>query len=175
VFIIYETTLELETCDLVHHVICRCRKHQQLASQEGGFVVCFPLNILMVHSSTLVVTTNGEHLTCGGFSLGETVCFGILEFIAVCFGSLSHSPEENDSVTVSVGMARSGSSLLHTILKDSIDKFYIASSGEGSSGFLVSWRHNMMTPPVPITTTPSPDDAPIPSTIATVPLQTIVL
>jgi hypothetical protein len=116
----------------------------------------------MVHSSKLVVTANDEHLTCGGFSLSETICFGILEFIAICFGSLSHSPEGNDSGTVFVGTARSGSPSLHTILEDSIDKFYIASSAEGSSGFPVSWRRNMVTPPVPITTTPRPDDAPIP-------------
>jgi hypothetical protein len=56
------------------------------------FAVCFPLNVPMVHSSTLVVATNGEHLTCGGFSLGETICFGILEFVINCFGSLSLSP-----------------------------------------------------------------------------------
>jgi hypothetical protein len=47
--------------------------------------VCFPLIISMVRSSTLVVTTDGEHLGCGGFSLGESVRFGSLEFIVDCF------------------------------------------------------------------------------------------
>jgi hypothetical protein len=45
----------------------------------------------MVHSSTPIVTTDGESLTCGGFSLNETICFGSLEFIANYFGSLSLS------------------------------------------------------------------------------------
>jgi hypothetical protein len=36
----------------------------------------------------LAITTDGERLTCGGFSLGETVCFGSLKFIADYFGSL---------------------------------------------------------------------------------------
>jgi hypothetical protein len=40
----------------------------------------------MVHSSTLTITTDSERLTCGGFSLGETIHFGSLEFIANCFG-----------------------------------------------------------------------------------------
>jgi hypothetical protein len=47
----------------------------------------------MVHSSTLVVTTDGEHLTCGGFSPGETVRFGNLEFIIDFFDNLSLSPK----------------------------------------------------------------------------------
>jgi hypothetical protein len=47
----------------------------------------------MVHSSTLAVTTDGEHLIRGGFSLGETVHFGSLEFIVDCFSSMSLSPK----------------------------------------------------------------------------------
>jgi hypothetical protein len=50
----------------------------------------------MVHSSVLAVTTNSEHLTCHGFSLGEIICFGSLEFVANYFGGLSLSPKEID-------------------------------------------------------------------------------
>jgi hypothetical protein len=39
----------------------------------------------------LVVATDGERLTCGGFSLGEIVSFVSLEFIADCFGGLTLS------------------------------------------------------------------------------------
>jgi hypothetical protein len=47
----------------------------------------------MVHSSTLTVTTDGEHLTYSGLSLEETIHIGSLEFIANGFGSLSLSPK----------------------------------------------------------------------------------
>jgi hypothetical protein len=50
----------------------------------------------MVHSSMLAITTNGERLMCGGFSLSETVRFGNLEFIADHFDNLSLSPEGSD-------------------------------------------------------------------------------
>jgi hypothetical protein len=82
----------------------------------------------MVHSSMLVGTTEGEHLTYGGISLGETIHFGNLEFSAHYFGSLSISPNGKDSGTIFVGTARNGSPSLHTILEDSADEFYIASS-----------------------------------------------
>jgi hypothetical protein len=95
--------------DLVEPIYCRCRKHRELARQDGGFVVRFPLNISLVHSSALVVYTDGKHLTCGGFTLGETIRFGGIEFIADCFGSLSHSHKGNDSDTIFVGMTHKGS------------------------------------------------------------------
>jgi hypothetical protein len=78
VFIFHVTTLELESCELVDPIICWCRKQQQLACQEWGFVACFPLIVLMVHSSTLAITTDGERLTYDGFSHGEIVHFGSL-------------------------------------------------------------------------------------------------
>jgi hypothetical protein len=42
----------------------------------------FPLDVLMVQSSMLIISTDGERPMCGGFSLGETICFESLEFIA---------------------------------------------------------------------------------------------
>jgi hypothetical protein len=46
----------------------------------------------MIHSSTLAITTNGECLICGGFSLGKIVRFGSQEFITDNFDNLSFSP-----------------------------------------------------------------------------------
>jgi hypothetical protein len=93
--------------DLEHPIICWCRKHQQLAHQEGASVAWFPLDVLMIHSSTLVVTTDNwrtkKRLTCGGFSLNETIRFGSLKFITDCFGGLTISPR-GDSGSIFVGM-----------------------------------------------------------------------
>jgi hypothetical protein len=139
VFIVHETILELEMCDLVHPLICQCKKHRQLAR--------FPLDVLMVHSSTLAITTDGEHLTGGGFSLGETICFRSLEFIADYFGLLSLSPKGSNSDAIFTGITHSRSPSLWTILEKSIDEFYMTSSGDGSSGLPLPQRHSMGTLP----------------------------
>jgi hypothetical protein len=47
----------------------------------------------MVPSSTITIAADGEHLTCGGFSLGETICLGNFEFITDYFNGLSLSPD----------------------------------------------------------------------------------
>jgi hypothetical protein len=109
--VIRETTSKLETCDLDHPIICQCRKHRQLARQEGGFTSCFPLDVLMVHSSALAVAVDSKRLMCGGFSLDETVHFASLEFITDCFGGLSLFPKGSDSGAIFVGTTYSGSPL----------------------------------------------------------------
>jgi hypothetical protein len=101
--------------------------------------VYFPLNILMVHSSTLiVVAANGKHQTGGGFTLDETIRFGSLKFITNHFGNLSLSDEENDSVTVFMGMAHNGLPSLHNILEESADEGDTTSNRGGSSSFPIS-------------------------------------
>jgi hypothetical protein len=45
----------------------------------------------MVRSSALAVTTDGKHLTCGGFTPGQTIHFESLELITDGFRSLSLS------------------------------------------------------------------------------------
>jgi hypothetical protein len=57
----------------------------------------------MVHVSMLTITIDGERLTCSGFSLSETVCFGSLDFITNCFSSLSLSPKGSYSGTFFMG------------------------------------------------------------------------
>jgi hypothetical protein len=127
----------------------------------------------MVHSSMLVVTTNGECLTYDGSSLSETIRFESLEFIADCFINLSLSPKGSDSCVIFMGTTHSGSPSLCNILDDSTDEFYMASNREGSSNLPVSRRHSMGTPPAPIATTPWLEDVLNPQTMATVPPRTI--
>jgi hypothetical protein len=134
------------------------------------FVACFPLNISMVHSPKLIVITDGEHLTGVSFTHGETIHFGRLEFFADCFGNPSLSDEGKVSGVVFMGMAYNESSLLHTNLKDSANEGDTTSSRGGGSSFPISQECNVVTPTVPITTTPPSDDTPMPLTIATVPL-----
>jgi hypothetical protein len=40
------------------------------------------MNVSMVHSLKLAIVANDEHQACDGFTLGETIRFGSLEFIA---------------------------------------------------------------------------------------------
>jgi hypothetical protein len=68
----------------------------------------FPLDVPMVHSSALTISADGERLSCGGFSLSETIHFGSLLFIVDYFGRLSLSPMRNDSGTAFMGSAHSG-------------------------------------------------------------------
>jgi hypothetical protein len=100
-----------------------------------------------------------------GFTFGETICFRSLEFIAGRFGSLSISPEGNDSYTIFVGMVHSGSSSLHTILEESTDVCGTSSSGGGRSSFPIYRGCNMVTPTVPITTILLLEGTPAPLTI----------
>jgi hypothetical protein len=46
----------------------------------------------MVHSYTLAIAADGEHLSCSGFSLGEAIRFGSLNFFTDCFGGRSLCP-----------------------------------------------------------------------------------
>jgi hypothetical protein len=56
----------------------------------------------MVHSPRPTIIANDTNLTDAGFTLGETICFGSLEFIANRFCNLSLSPEGRDSGIVFV-------------------------------------------------------------------------
>jgi hypothetical protein len=84
--------------------------------------VCLPLNILMVQSPKLTFIANDNNLTDVGFTLGETICFGSLEFTLNHFDNLSLSPDGIDSGTIFVGTVHSGSPSLHTILEESFDE-----------------------------------------------------
>jgi hypothetical protein len=67
----------------------------------------FSLDVLMVPSFALAISTVGECLTCGGFSLGETICLGSFKFIADYFGGLSLSPRRSNSGVAFMDSTRS--------------------------------------------------------------------
>jgi hypothetical protein len=136
--------------------------------------VFFALNISMVHSPKLVGGRGGKHQTGISFTLGETIHFGSLEFIAGHFGPMRLSSKENDSGIVFIGMVHNRSSSLHAILEDSIDEGEIASSRGRSSSFPISQEFNMVTPTIPITTTQLLEGNPMTLAIAAVSLCTVV-
>jgi hypothetical protein len=92
VLVVCETTSELETRNLDHLVICRCRKYWQLARQEGDFAVYFPLDVMMVHSLKPAIVMNGSNLFGAEVAWGETIRLGNQEFITNRSDNLSLSP-----------------------------------------------------------------------------------
>jgi hypothetical protein len=94
--------------DLDHPISYRCKKHRQLARLGGGFAACFSSR--RSNGSIILnrVAANDEHPTCGGFSLGETIRFGSLEFIADRLSGLSLSPMGDGSDAVAMDSAREG-------------------------------------------------------------------
>jgi hypothetical protein len=72
----------------------------------------FPLNILMVPSSVITITVDGERLTFDGFSIGKTIYLGSFEFIADYFGGMILSPRRGDAVDAFMGSTRGGASTL---------------------------------------------------------------
>jgi hypothetical protein len=84
----------------------------------------------MVPSSMITITTDGECLTCGGFSLNETVHLGSFEFNAYYFSGPSLSPRRGDAF---MGSTHSGTpSPWWAMIKDFTKEFLMASSGEGA-------------------------------------------
>jgi hypothetical protein len=74
--------LRIGTRDLDHLVLAGTINTDSWRARKGYLQRAFPLDVMMVPSSALTVATDGEHLLCGGFSLGETIHFGSLESIA---------------------------------------------------------------------------------------------
>jgi hypothetical protein len=137
-----------------------------------GICSVLSLSILMVHSPKLIVIADDKHQIGVSFALGETVNFRSLEFIVDHFSSLRLSDKGNVSGSMFMGMAHNGSSSLHTILEDSVNKGDTTSSGGSSSGFPISRECNVLTLSVPIMTTPPSKDSSTPLTIVTILLWT---
>jgi hypothetical protein len=111
-------------------------------------------DVIIFHSSELTVVNDGECLTCGSFSLSESVCFGSPEFIADCIGGMGLSPKGSDPGSIFAGTTHSGSLSLWAMIRDFTDEFYTASSREGSNDLLTSRRHSTVALSAPIATTP---------------------
>jgi hypothetical protein len=128
----------------------------------------------MDHLPKLTIGTDSSNLFDIGLAWGETIRSEKPEFIADHFNYLSLSPKGDDSGIVFMGMAHSGSPSLYTIIEESTGKDDSASSQGGSSSFPISQGCNVVTPIIPITTTPPPKGPPAPLTIPTVSQWTTV-
>jgi hypothetical protein len=115
----------------------------------------------MFPSSTLVVATDSERLTRGGFSLDKTICFGILEFITDCFSGLSLSPQTDGSDAATTGLTHNGlPSLMWAMIGNSTEEFHTTLDNEGDFGLPSPGRHSTGAPPTPVTTTSWLENAP---------------
>jgi hypothetical protein len=126
----------------------------------------------MVPSLAFVTATGGECLSCDGFSLGETICFGSLELITDQFGGMSLSPLWNGLGTTAMGPACGGSLLPQWIMVGNpTEGFPTAPSGEGRTDLPFPGRHDMKASPTSTTTMPRPESPPINQAMATIPTQ----
>jgi hypothetical protein len=107
-FIVCKTTSKLKCTILTTLYFAGAENTNRCHARKGDLQRAFPLDISMVHPSVLVVSSDGDGLMCGGFSLSETICFESLEFITDCFSGLSLSSRRNDSSTTFMGLTRSG-------------------------------------------------------------------
>jgi hypothetical protein len=104
----------------------------------------------MVPSSAITITVDCECLTCGGFSLGETICLGNFEFITKYFDDPSLSPRRGYA-----GVAFMGSTPRWAMMEDSAEEFLMASSREGSFAPPPSPKKSSTEAlPAPVATTP---------------------
>jgi hypothetical protein len=109
----------------------------------------------MVPSTAINITANGERLTCGGFSLGETIRLGNFECIADYFGCLTLSPRWGDSGAAFMGSNCSGTrSPYWAMIDDSSEEFLTTSSGVGGLSLPSRRRCGIGALPTPIATTP---------------------
>jgi hypothetical protein len=132
--------------------------------------VRFPSGCSDGPSYMLAIAADGERLSCGGFSLGKTICFGSLEFIADCFSGLSLSPSGDGSDATFMGSTHNGPpSPLRAMIGNSTEEFHTASSGEGGSGLPSPIRHGTGASPSPATTIAWPKDTPTTQAMTMIP------
>jgi hypothetical protein len=69
-FVVHKTTSKLECTILITLYFADVENTDSLRTRKGDLQCGFPLDVLMVHSSALAVSTDGECLMCDRFSLG---------------------------------------------------------------------------------------------------------
>jgi hypothetical protein len=141
--------------DLDHPVLAGVENTRSWCVRLGIYSMLFAYMFRWFPSSVITVTADSERLTCGGFSLGETVHLGCFEFIADYFCGLSLSPRRGDLDAAFMGSTRSGTpSPRHVMIEDSIEEFLTTSSSEGGFNLPSPKSHGTAAPSAPVTTTP---------------------
>jgi hypothetical protein len=104
-------------------------------AKKGDLQCASPLGILMVSSSSIAITSDGECLACSRFFLGKPILLGNLEFITHYFAALSLSPRRGNEGAIFMGSTHSGASTLQrATIGESTKEFLTVSSREGSFG-----------------------------------------
>jgi hypothetical protein len=162
--------LRTGTCNPNHPVLPSAKNTDNWHVRKGDLQRAFPLGIPMVSSSALTVAANGERLLCGGFSLGETICFACIKCISDHFGVLSLSPMRDGLDTIIMGSAHDGPlSTLQEMMGDSTKEFHMTSNGEGRIDLPSPRRHGAVASPAPATTISRPASTPTAQALMTIP------
>jgi hypothetical protein len=170
VLCISQDHLRFGTRDLDHHVLASVENTDSWYARKGDLQSGFSLYVLMVPSSGITVTVDGERLTCGGFSLGETICFGSLEFIADFFGGLCLSLGREGSDATVIGATHNGPpSPLRAMIWDSAEEFHTTSDGEGGYDLPSRIRHGAGASPAPTATISWPENTPTAQAMVMIP------
>jgi hypothetical protein len=113
----------------------------------------FLYEVLTVPSSSITVVSDGEYVTCGGFSPSEPISLHNIDFITDYFGGLSLSPRRGNDSAVFMGSTHGGASTpQRATIKDSHEEFLTVSSGEASFGYLSPRPRSTGAPLAPTTT-----------------------
>jgi hypothetical protein len=77
-FIVHKITSELEHPILTTLYFTGVENTESWHVRKGDLKCTFSLDVPMVHSSVLAVSTDGEHLACGGFPSMKPFALGAL-------------------------------------------------------------------------------------------------
>jgi hypothetical protein len=136
-FVVHKTTSAQECMILTTLYLVGVKNTDSCHARKVDLQHAFLLDVPMVPSSVIAITADGEHSTCSGFSLDQTIHPGNFEFIVDYFGSLSLSPRRGDTGAAFMGSTRSGApTLWRAMIENYAEEFLMASSGEGRFGLL---------------------------------------